>query len=121
MQQRAERPLPHLLAQDRRHVVVGVAGVDDQRQASSRASAIWARKTRCGDVARRVIIMIVEPRLADADAFADARRSSRIARRRPPAPHAASMRMRADGEKHVVVALGDRDETRRLRRRGSRS
>ena len=114
MQHGVERALPHFLAQDRRDVVVGFARVDDQRQVQlAREGDLRAKHLR-RDVGRRVIIVIVEPGLADADAFgmrgegADRRGVGfRLFGR--------LMRMRADGEIDVGEALGDRRPGARLR------
>ena len=47
-----EPPLPHFLTQDRGHVVVGVAGVDDERQAELARERDLGAKDALGDVAR---------------------------------------------------------------------
>ena len=65
MEDGREGALPGFLLQDRRHVVVGIARMDDQRQAGF---------TRRGDVlaeafllrlARACVVVVVETRLAD--------------------------------------------------------
>ena len=59
--------LPHFLGQDAGRVVVGVAGVDDQRQAGlARRLDVLAENVLL-DVARAVFVEIVEAGLADAD------------------------------------------------------
>ncbi len=78
-------------------------------RSSSRASAIWPRKTRFGDLGRRVIVVVVEARLADADAFGmggEAPHGGEVARRLSR----RLVRMRADGEIDVVVSLRDLDQ-----------
>jgi hypothetical protein len=59
--------LPCLLGQNRRHVVVGAAAVDDQRQPVSRAAAIWRRKPGLLVLRRLRVVEIVEAGLADRD------------------------------------------------------
>ena len=80
---------------------------------SSRASAIWPRNTRLRDLGRRVIVVVVEAGLADADAFrmrGEAAHGGEIRRRLAR----RLVRMRSDGEEDAVIALGDLDEPRRL-------
>ena len=73
----------------------------------SRASAIWARNTRSATSARRIIVVVVETRLADADAFG-MRGERRIASKSVAASSRRLMRMGADVKKTLVIALGDR-------------
>ena len=79
---------------------------------SSRASAIWPRKTPLGDLGRGVIVVVVEPGLADADAFGmgrEAPHGGKVARRLAR----RLVRMGADGEIDVVVGLRDLDQAMR--------
>ena len=65
MQDEGEGPLPRLLFQDRGHVVVGRARVDDQRQPGfARGGNVGAEALRLR-LARGVVVMIVEAGLAD--------------------------------------------------------
>ena len=114
MEQGAEPPLPHFSRQDRRHVVVGVARMDDERQVELAGKRDMAAKDPLSDVARRAVVVIVEARLADPDAFGmsgECAHGVEILRVLP----GRLMRMRADGEEHVVVPLRDRDHARGLR------
>ncbi len=113
MEQGAERPLPHLVLQDRGGVVLRLAGMDDDRQAELARKRDLAAEHALGDVGRGVIVVVVEAGLADPDAFGmlgepahggEIRR--RLARR--------LVRMGSDGEEDAVVALGDLGEPRRL-------
>ncbi len=69
MQNRREGAERHFLAQDRRDVVVRLAGVDDERQSEFARERDLGAKDLLGDVRGRVIVVIVQPRLADADAL----------------------------------------------------
>ncbi len=106
MQHRLEAAPPHLVAQDRRHVGVGVARMDDQRQAGLARRRDVGAEHAVGHVARRRVVVVVEPRLADADAF-------RVARQRHQPLHrhvrllGGLQRVGADGEEHVREALRD--------------
>jgi hypothetical protein len=62
-----ERPLGHLLFQDGHRVVVGVAGVDDQRQPGLPRGVDVRPEARRLPAARRQIIEMVEAALADGD------------------------------------------------------
>ncbi len=66
---RLESAPPHLLVQDRGGVVVGLAGMDDERQLQLARERDLAAEHPLGDLGRRVIVVVVEPGLADADAF----------------------------------------------------
>ena len=66
------------------------------------------------DVARRVVVVIVEARLADADAFGMVGECAHGGEILRPLPRRL-MRMGADGEEHVVVPLRDRGHAGRLR------
>src|SRR5580658_2887366 len=69
MQHRLELAHGDLLPEDRGDVVVRVARVDHERQSQlARHGDLAAKHARC-DVTRSVIVVIVETRLADADAF----------------------------------------------------
>ncbi len=69
MEEGAEPPLPHFVAQDRRHVGVGVARMDDERQVELAGKRDVSAKDPLSDVARRAVIVIIEARLADPHAF----------------------------------------------------
>ena len=81
--------------------------MDDERKVKLAGKLNLSAKNALGDVARRVVVMIVEAGLADADAFRMASESAHgVEVLRPLARRL--MRMRADGEENVVVPLGDR-------------
>ena len=109
MEQGGERPLPHFLAQNFRAILVGVAGVNDQRQSGhARGGDVVAKHPR-RRILRRVIVMIIEPRLAESHAFRVARQRDELLR--------AGLRlvervigMRADGAEHVLITLRDRGD-----------
>ena len=65
MEDEGEGPLPAFVLEDRHHVVVGAARMDDQRQSGLprggdvRAEALRLRRPR------RLVVVVVEPGLAD--------------------------------------------------------
>ena len=69
MEQGAERPLPHLVLQDRGRVVLRLAGMDDERQAELARERDLAAENALRDLGRSVIVVVVEAGLADPDAF----------------------------------------------------
>src|ERR1700722_14796030 len=114
MEQRAEPPLPHFIGQDCRHVGVGVARMDHKREVKLPSKRNVAPKDSLSDIARCAVIVIIEARLADPNAFGmsgEGAHGVEILR----VLAARLMRMRADGEEHIVVTLCDRDHARGLR------
>ena len=109
MEHSAEPPLPHFLRQDRGHVGVGVARVDDERQVELASQRDLPAKDALSHVARRAVIVIVEARLADAYAFRMPGEGAHGVEVLRPLPRRL-VRMGADGEEDVVVALGDRGD-----------
>jgi hypothetical protein len=102
-----EGPLPHLGAQDLRHVRIGLAGVDDQRQLGH---------ARCGDMAKeplalrcagRIVVVVVEADLADGDDRRILGDACQIV-----GGHVRLLRgvvgMRADRAEDALIALGQR-------------
>src|SRR5260370_26050666 len=86
--------------------------MEDEWQFELARDADLAAKHPCGDFARRVIIVVVEPGLSDADAFgmrSEPAHGGKILRRFAR----RLMRMRADGEEDTVVPFGDFDYARR--------
>ena len=117
MQHRGEGALPHFVAQNGGDVVVGVARVDDQRQLELARQRDLGAKDALGDVGRRVIVMIVETGLADADAFR--MRGERADRRGVGLGLLGGVvGMGADGEIDRRKALGDRPQSVGLRDAG---
>ena len=79
-----DRPLGRALGvEDVERVVPRIAGVDDQRQAIVRGRVGSARRTpRAARVARRVVVEVVEPALADGDDVGIVEVGGRSCRRR---------------------------------------
>ena len=73
MQHGREGALPRFLLQDPRHVVVGVARMDDQRQPGRARRGDVGAEALLLRVARAVVVVIVEPGLADRDHLGMAR------------------------------------------------
>ena len=69
MQHGREDALPCFLFEDARHIVVGVARMDDQRQTGFARRRDVAAKAALLRVARRVIVVVVEAGLADRHDF----------------------------------------------------
>ena len=118
MEQGAEPPLPHLIGQDRRHVGVGVSRMDHEREVKLAGKRDMSPKDPLGDVARGAVVVIIEAGLADPNAFGmsgEGAHGVEILRIVP----GRLMRMGADGEEDVVIALCDRDHARRLRHFGA--
>ena len=69
MKQGAEPPLPHFVSQDCRHVGVGVAGMDHERQVKLASKRDMPPKDPLSNIARCAVVVIIETRLADPDAF----------------------------------------------------
>jgi hypothetical protein len=106
VQDGGERALPRLLAQDRDHVLVGVAGMDDERQ----PACARGRDVRAEDaplhVPRAVVVEVVEPGLADADAPRMARQRGDVGCRNARLL-GCMVRMRADREEQLPMRLGE--------------
>ena len=118
MKQGAEPPLPHFIGEDCRHVGVGVPRMDHERQVKLAGKRDMSPKDPLSDVTRRTVIVIIEAGLADANAFGmsgERAHGVEILRVVP----GRLMRMRADGEEHIVVTLRDRDHARALRHFGA--
>ena len=89
--------------------------MDDEREIKLAGERDLPAKDALGDVARRVVVMIVEAGLANADAFRMPGECAHgVEVLRPLARRL--MRMRADGEEDVVVPLRDLGDRRGLRR-----
>ena len=107
MQHGGEGALPCFLFEDARHVVVGVARMDHQRQPGFARRRDMSAKAALLRVARRVVVVIVEAGLADRHDFGVPRARDEVARRHMQFLMGV-MRMSADRAKHVGKALGDR-------------
>ena len=86
----------------------------------SRAAAIWRAKAALLRVARRIVVVIVEPGFADRHDFRVLRPRDEIGRRHVELLMGV-MRMRADRAIDVGKALGDRKQIGLALRRASRS
>ena len=64
MQHRAKRSLGHLVFEDAAAVLVGIAGVDHQRQAGGARGGDMGAKAALLRLARAVLVEIIQPRLA---------------------------------------------------------
>ena len=118
MEEGAEPPLPHFVGQDCRHVGVGVARMDHEREVKLPSKRNVAPKDSLSDIARCAVIVIIEARLADPNAFGmsgEGAHGVEILR----VLAARLMGMRPDGEEDVVVPLRDRDHARGLRHFGA--
>src|ERR1700726_3388441 len=81
MQHGGEGALPCFLFEDARHVVVGVARMDDQRQPGFARRRDMAAKAALLRLARRVVVVIVEAGLADGHYLGMPRARDQVARR----------------------------------------
>lgn len=81
--------------------------MNDERQLGLARRLDMDAEALCLDIARAQIIMIIEPRLADADHSGMARDVDELARRHVRL-FGGIMRMRADGAEDIPVPLGDR-------------
>ena len=120
MQHGAERALRHLLFEDAAAILVGVAGVDHQRQAGgARGGDMGAEAARLR-LARAVLVEIIEPRLAERD---DLRMPGQLDQfvGRNAVFLVGVMRMGADRAIDIRKALGDREQRRRAAAPASRS
>ncbi len=65
MQHEGESPLPHFVGQYRRHVGIGIAGMDHERQTGiARGGNVGAKPLRLR-VARGFVVEVIEASLAD--------------------------------------------------------
>jgi len=69
MQQSRESPLPHFFFQDRGAIGVSVTGMDDQRQLGLPRGGDVGSKNTPGDLPGSLVVVIIEPRFAQSDAF----------------------------------------------------
>ncbi len=63
MENEGEGPLLHLLPQDRRHVFVGAAGVDDKRQAGLACGSDLPTENRLLNLGRGIVVSDSQARL----------------------------------------------------------
>jgi hypothetical protein len=102
-----ERALVVLLAQDGDDVLVGIAGMDDERQAGAPRRLDVSAETALLAGARAMLIVVVEAGLADADHLRVRRKLDQEARIIDPLA-ACLMRMYTHRTVDRIEALGDR-------------
>ena len=107
MQHGGEGALPCFLFEDARHVVIGVARMDHQRQPGFARRRDVIAKTALLRLARRVVVVVVEAGLADRHDFGMPRARDQIARGHMQFL-VGIVRMGPDRAEHVREALGDR-------------
>ena len=118
MEHGAEPPLPHFLRQDCRRIGVGVARMDHKRQVELPGERDMPPKDPLSDIPRGAIIVIIEARLADPDAFGMFGERPHGVEVLRPLPRRL-MRMCADREENVVVPLRNRGDASSLRHSGA--
>ncbi len=110
MQHRGVGPLPHLLFEDARGVVVGLARMDDQRQSGLARRRDMRAEAALLRLARRIVVVVVEPGFAERDDLGVTRAENEIGGGQIEL-FVRIMRMRADRAKNVGKALGDRQHS----------
>ena len=113
MEDKGKGPLPHLFCQDGSHVVIGIARMNDQRQAGRPRRRDVIAKAFCLHLARRAVIEIVEARLADGHDLWMGREPYEILARHVRFFRSV-VRMRADGAVDLVIGFGDVENCRKL-------
>ncbi len=111
MQHRGEGALPAFLFENARGIVVGLARMDDERQAGLARRRDMRAKAALLRLARRVVVVVIEAGFAERHDFRVPRQRDEIGRRHVEL-FMGVMRMRADRAKHVGKALGDREQVR---------
>ena len=106
MDETGKRPLARLGLENFDGVVVGVAGVDDQRQAGFPRRPDVGAQVRPLRRPRAVLVMVVQTGLADADHPGVTGEFDQPFRRRDGLV-SGFVRMNADRAVHVIVSLGD--------------
>ena len=69
MEKACESALPHFVAQDRGDIGVGVTRMDDDGQPALPGGRDMGAENPRGDITRWLVVMIVQPGLANTDAF----------------------------------------------------
>ena len=69
MQHGGEGALPRFFFEDARGIVVGLAGMDDERQAGLARGGDMGAKSALLRLARRVVVVVIEPGFADRHDF----------------------------------------------------
>ncbi len=109
MQKEREGALPCLLGQDRRHVVVGRTAVNDERQTGFARRRDMPAQTLDLRFARRVVVEVIETRLADRHHLRVRREPDEIVNGDIEL-FIRIVRMRADGTEDVRIGFGDRKD-----------
>ena len=106
MQHEGERALSRLLLEHAGNVGVGVARMDDERQAGLPRRGDMGAEALLLHVARAVVVVIVEPRLADRHHLGMARELDQLLHH-DVGLLGGVVRMRADRAEHIVMRLDD--------------
>src|SRR5262249_51566411 len=93
--------------EDAYHVGAGIAAVDDERQSGLASSRDMRAQGALLRLARTVVVMIIEPHLADPNHLGMPRALDKIARRNIELL-VRVMRMGPDRAEHLLESLGDR-------------
>ena len=109
MQDGREGPLPHFVFQDPRRILVGFAGMDDQRQAGLPGRRDMAAKALRLGLRRAEVVVVVETRLAESDDLGVTGARDELLDREVELL-VRVMRMRADRAEDIGKALGDRED-----------
>ena len=109
MQHGREGALPGLLLENARHVVVGLARMDDQRQSGRARRGDVIAEAALLRVARAVVVVIVEPGLPDRHHLGMTRARDQLVDRDVELL-VGVVRMGADRAIDVGKALGDREQ-----------
>ena len=111
MDQRREGALPQFVFEDAQGVILGVARVDDERQPSVARNGDVGAKQRLLHRSIRLVVVVVEPSLADPDHFRMHGRLEQCAFAEV-GMLVGFVRVDADAGPHVALALGGADYAR---------
>ena len=110
MQHRAKRSLRHLIFENPAAIIVGVAGMNDQRQAGRAGSRDMRPKTALLRLGRAVLVEIIQPRLPQRHDLRMSRQFDQFVRGNPVFLIGV-MRMGSDRAIDVRKSLGDRKQS----------
>src|SRR6266702_567213 len=109
MQHGAKRSLCRFLLQDAAAILVGLAGVDHQRQAGGTSRGNVGTKAPRLRLRRAVVVEIIEPGFTERDDLGMLRQRDQLVRR-DAVLLIRVMRMGADRAIDVIIALSDREQ-----------
>ena len=118
MENAGKAPLPRLVDQDFGHVLVRVAGMDDERQPGFARGPDVGAEVGALILARAAVVVVIEPGLADADHQGIAGKLDQALGRRD-AFGLDLMRMDADGAPDTLMGGGDGAHVLELREMGA--